>query len=170
MEKPLAGTYPAFYEPYLEQIKSNNLLQSLEEQLTLTRNLLTEIPLEKEDYRYAEGKWSVKELVGHIIDTERIMAYRALAIARGEKQSLPGFDEDEYAANSRAGERTMLSLIEEYTTLRQANLVFFGTLTEEMLKRAGKANGRDITPNALVGVILGHELHHIRILKERYLS
>ncbi|MGZ5243849.1 MAG: DinB family protein [Bacteroidia bacterium] len=170
MQKPQQGTYPAYYEPYLALIQSDDILLGLEEQLLKTRSLLTEIPIEKESYRYAEGKWSVKEVVGHMIDTERIMAYRVLAISRGEKQSLPGFNEDEYVANSNFDGRTMLSLIDEYTSMRKANLVFYKTLTNEMLQRVGTANGRDITPQALIGLTLGHELHHVNVLKERYLG
>jgi hypothetical protein len=171
MQKPQTGTYPHFYETYLNQIDNEtDILQALEDQLASTRNLLTEMPLEKEDYRYAEGKWSVKELIGHVIDTERIMAYRALAIARGEKQLLPGFNENEYVENSNFSQRSMLSFIEEFTSLRQANLVFYKTLTEEMLHKKGSSNGNQVTPLALIAITLGHELHHINILKERYLK
>ncbi len=168
MQKPEKGTYPDYFDHYLTLIEHENVLEGLEKQLQLTRNFLTEIPIEKESYRYAEGKWSIKELVGHVIDTERIMAYRALAIARGERQPLPGFDENAYAENSNAGSRTMLSLIDEYTSLRKANLLLYGTFNYAMLNTNGIANGREVTPQAIISITLGHELHHLAILRERY--
>jgi uncharacterized damage-inducible protein DinB len=118
---------------------------------------------------YAPGKWSVKELVGHMQDTERIMAYRCLCISRGEGQPLPGFDENEYVANANFNEQTLVDLLVQYKLLRQSNLTFFQNMTEAMLMRSGLANGNPVTARALVAIIAGHELHHLGILEEKYL-
>src|SRR5688572_6497865 len=119
MQKPIPGTYPVYYDNYITKIKSDDALVLLEEQLNTTRNFFVELPLEKENYKYAEGKWSIKEVFGHMIDTERIMGMRALCIARGEQAPLPGFDENTYVENADFNSRSMKSLIDEYTFLRQ---------------------------------------------------
>jgi hypothetical protein len=112
----------------------------------------------------------VKEVVGHIIDTERIMCTRALCIARGEKQSLPGFDENEYVTAANFDKRTLYDLIREFGYVRESTLAFFKTLTEEDLDRNGIANNNPVTPRALLYIIAGHHLHHLGVLKERYLN
>ncbi len=127
------------------------------------------IPVEKADYAYAEGKWTLKELLQHCIDTERIMVYRALCIARGEKQSLPGFDENSYAAASNANIRTWEGLVEEMQLVRKSTILMFDSFNEEQLQQRGSANNHPITCNALGFIIAGHFLHHERIVKERYL-
>ena len=160
---------PNFFDRYILQVEEDaDLLPTLAQTADFTSLVPADALAALGDRVYAPGKWTVRDTLQHLIDTERIMAYRALAFSRGEQQSLPGFEEDEYVKNSNAGGRTMLSLIEEYTSLRHANIVFYKSLSEEMYDRKGIANGREISVRALIAVTLGHELHHLSILKERY--
>lgn len=121
------------------------------------------------DYAYAPGKWTVKEMAGHVIDTERILVYRLTAFARGEKAELPGFDENEYVREARFQDRSLQSLAEEFALLRKANLFLFQSLNEAELEQTGIASGRTISVKTILHVIGGHVAHHSRILKERYL-
>jgi hypothetical protein len=131
---------------------------------------LQDIPEAAAESAYAAGKWSVKELVGHVIDTERIMAYRCLCISRGEQQSLPGFDENSYIRHGNYNTRTLASLLEEYNGVRQANIALFSGMNEEMWNRTGLANQATVSAKALMAIIVGHERHHFKILTERYLN
>ncbi len=126
------------------------------------------IPERKASYRYAKGKWSVKELLGHLIDAERIFSYRALRISRKDKTHLSGFDENLYVKNSNFDKRKLKDLLEEFILVRQANIIMIKSFTEDMLKQRGNANNHPITVRALVYVMYGHTRHHIEILKERY--
>lgn len=169
--RPDDSEYPTFFRAYIMQVPGNDLAPLLRAPMAHSVGVWNAIPVEKELFRYAEGKWTPKEMLGHIIDTERIMQYRALCIARGEKQSLPAFEEDDYVKNSNVNERTMASLFAELTTVRlSTQWLFEQSIADKDLIRTGTANGRTITPRAIAWVIFGHELHHINILKERYLS
>lgn len=119
-------------------------------------------------FAYAAGKWTLKELLQHVTDTERVFIYRAMCVARGEKQSLPGFDEDMYAANSNANARSWKSLAEEFLAVRQSSRLLFESFTEEMLNQSGTANNRPIHVNAIGFILVGHALHHMHIARERY--
>ena len=121
------------------------------------------------DYAYAPGKWTLKEVLGHIIDTERVFVYRALSMARGDQQSLPGMDQDLYMAHVNFAGRSIESLIEEYDSVRQGTIHFFNHLSEDELARTGTANNGLFTVSALMYIISGHELHHIDVIRERYL-
>jgi len=125
--------------------------------------------IEKADYAYAPGKWTIKELAGHVIDTERILTYRLTCFARAEQHALPGFDEDDYVANAHFSDRSLLSLSEEFALLRKSNLYLFNSLTEKELDRSGTASERQISVRALLFVIAGHLIHHTQIIKSRYL-
>lgn len=166
--RPLAGDFPAYYEPYLARVPEGDLLEFLENQKTDFVTFIRSIPAEKGNFRYAEGKWTVKEVLGHIIDTERIMAYRALAFSRKEHQSIPGFDENTYVENSESNRRSLESLADEFESLRAANLELFASFSAKQLDNIGIANGRDVTVNALVYIIAGHLEHHLQVLKDRY--
>lgn len=131
--------------------------------------LLKDIPAEKHDYRYAPDKWSIKEIVGHLIDTERIFAYRALAIARGEKESLPGYDHEVYQRSSNAGVRPMEDLLEELISVRVSTHHMFQSFSEKALARLGTANGGPMSVRAIYLIMYGPSMHHMIILKERYL-
>ncbi len=158
-----------FYHRYLQQIPEGDIIPRLQQQAEILKISLQHLPTDKQDFAYEPGKWTIKELFGHMIDTERIMAYRALCIARGEKQSLPGFEENEYVANAAFAERELDSLLQEYSWQRQSNLVLFQSFSPEALQRTGLANNYPATVRGLITVIAAHEFHHMQILKERYL-
>lgn len=169
MPRPLQTDYPAYYEAYIGKIEGDSILDILQRQKEAARELLTNLPVEKENYRYADGKWSVKELLGHVIDGERIFTYRALRFARNDKTELPGFDQDAYIVNADFDSRTMFSMLEEYLSVREASITLFKNLSAEELSRKGIANGKEVTVNAIQYIVAGHELHHMNILRERYL-
>ncbi|MFM2135797.1 MAG: hypothetical protein RL021_1197 [Bacteroidota bacterium] len=166
---PPAGTYAPYQETYIRLLTDKDPIQSLSEQMIEFSRLLAGIPPEREEFRYAAGKWTLKEVVGHINDTERIMAYRALSFARGELQSLPGFDENEYVRNADFNARSLDNLLREYRAIRESTLAFYSSLDLRRLDQVGTANGHPITPRSLLYVIYGHNRHHELIIRERYL-
>ena len=168
MNRPQADEYPVFYKGYIDTVK-DDVLSELENQIVSFKALLKEIPEEKAGFAYAEGKWTIIELIGHILDTERIMAYRALRIARNDSTPLAGFEENDYVANAHFADRSLNSMAEEFEYLRKANLFLIRSLNETELGRVGISNEKPISVKALVFIIAGHLNHHIRILKERYL-
>jgi hypothetical protein len=168
MNRPQADEYPVFYKGYIDTVK-DDVLSELENQIVSFQALLKEIPEEKAGFAYAEGKWTIIELIGHILDTERIMAYRALRIARNDSTPLAGFEENDYVANAHFADRSLKSMAEEFEYLRKANLFLIRSLNETELGRVGISNEKPISVKALVFIIAGHLNHHIRILKERYL-
>jgi hypothetical protein len=167
--RPLDTDYATAFAGYVSRVPEDDGLAAMERQSYETQNVLASIDDTRAAFRYAESKWSVKEVVGHIADTERIMGYRALAVARGETQSLPGFDEKDYVRNARFDDWRIGDLAEEYALMRRANVVFFRNLSPEAWDRRGVANGNPITVRALSYIIVGHERHHLQVLKERYL-
>jgi uncharacterized damage-inducible protein DinB len=170
MKKPVESEYPQnrYFSYYIEQVENEDVIIALSEQMVLVENLVKKLKDEQENYRYAEGKWSVKEILGHLVDTERIFAYRSLCIARGEKQSLPGFDENEYAYAANFAEQSMEGLFEQYRYTRLASLALFKSYTEEIASRKGMANGSEVSARGLVWMIAGHERHHLTILANKY--
>ncbi|HEV7334263.1 MAG TPA: DinB family protein [Flavisolibacter sp.] len=169
MPKPELSTIPAFYHNYVNRVEEENTIEALQKSHTQTYSLLQAIPTEKWHYRYADGKWSILEMVQHMIDAERIFAYRALCIARGDKGSLPGFDENAYAENSGADNRSATELLEEWTVVRQSTILLFKSFNQEQTARTGIANSQPISVNAIGFIAAGHALHHLHILQERYL-
>ncbi len=169
MKRPSEGDYAPFYAGYIKNVP-DNAIKAFEEQLYKTNAFFKSIPEHKIDYRYAEGKWSIKEIVGHLIDNERVMSYRALAISRNEKQSLPGFEQDDYVRESNYSKRNYSNLVEELKKVRESNVLMFKNFSEEILDRRGVANNSEVTVRAILFIIAGHELHHINIIKERYLK
>jgi uncharacterized damage-inducible protein DinB len=170
MPKPELSTIPSFYHTYVNRVEEDDILLALQNSNEKTTLIFHSVPDEKWPFRYAEGKWSVMEMVQHMIDTERIFAYRALCIARGEKASLPGFDENAYAAVSGADSRTKASLLEEWSVVRQATILLFQSFTYEQLKSRGTANNNPVSVDAIGFIAAGHALHHLHILQERYLG
>lgn len=168
IKRPDQSDYPPFYETYISLIDSSDILALLKRQHQDFYAYIAAIPVDKFDFRYAEGKWSVKEVIGHIIEVERIMAYRALAISRKDLQSLPGMDENQYIANSNYGNADMADLAEEFSHVRAANIYMIKNLTPEMSTQKGIANNNEISVAALVYIIAGHLQHHLNILNERY--
>lgn len=170
MTKPDFETIPPFYKGYLENVKHLDLYEALKKSGADTYNLVLTIPEDKGTFRYAPGKWSIKELLCHMIDVERIMAYRALRFARQDKTPLPGFEENDYAPNANAEARTFVALAREIKNLRITTLDLFNSFTPAMLAYAGTANKANLSVLNLGYIISGHETHHVNILKERYLK
>jgi uncharacterized damage-inducible protein DinB len=161
---------PEFYHKYVRLVQEETVLEALKNQGANALRFLENIPDDKWTFRYAEDKWSIKEMVQHIIDTERIFTYRALCIARGEKKSLPGFDENNYAAHSAADRRKKEDLIEEFNIVRHSATALFQSFTDEQLMAKGTANNNPIGVNGIGFITVGHVMHHLAILKERYLN
>ncbi len=170
IEKPKAGEYPPYASVYIELLPDDGLvLRHMRENLKRTTAFILSLPEEKLAFRYAPGKWTVKEILAHVSDDERIYAYRALRFARGDGRELPGFEQDAYALHSGANGRTVESLLEEFAAVRRATIALFDGFDEEMLKRSGVADGNRATARALAYHIAGHELRHMGVIKERYL-
>lgn len=169
MPRPNENDFAPYYGRYISQVKENDINAALTNQHPLIESFLRSIPASKWNYAYAEGKWTVKELVQHIIDAERIFAYRALRIARKDQTPLPGFEENDYAPASEAGRRTADELIEELITVRKSTELLFKSFTDEMLNNKGTASNQPVSVNALGFITVGHFTHHKAILEERYL-
>jgi hypothetical protein len=167
MNQPQTQEYPEWFKRYISLVEGD-VVSTLTAQAEDFPNFVNNL-IEKADYAYAPGKWTIKEMVGHMIDTERILTYRLLCIARGEKASLPGFEEDDYVANAHFKDRSLFSLSEEFTLMRKSHLYLINSLNEEELNRMGNANGNAISVRALVYILAGHIIHHTAVVKERYL-
>jgi hypothetical protein len=169
MSKPDLSRVTGFYHRYINLVKEEDLVTALKNQSDSFPAFLASIPVEKREYRYAEDKWTIKEMLQHIIDTERIFAYRGLCIARKEQASLPGFDENEYADNSKAGTRNWDDLVEEFMATRRSNEILFSSFDTEQLETNGTANGNPVYVLPIGFMMVGHIEHHVNVLKERYL-
>lgn len=169
MPKPIEGTYPVYFQNYINQVQEEDVMTAIENQQTVIDIFFDTISEEKSVHAYAEGKWTLKELLQHVIDTERIFIFRSLAFARKETQSLPGFDETVYAANSNANARTWKSLCEELKAVRKTSQMLFENFTDEMFNSSGLANNNPTTVNALGFILVGHVYHHKNIIETRYL-
>jgi len=169
MNRPQTGDYAPYYDTYISKIGDGDIIDILTRQQTEINDFLKAIPQDKALYAYADGKWTVKQNIGHLIDTERIMAYRLLRFARNDNNELMGFEQDDYIANSRFNDMELNDLIDEFYYVRKANLYLFKSLNAEEKKRGGIASKNRVTVNALLYIIAGHAEHHMRILKERYL-
>lgn len=161
--------YNTYYKGYVDKALGKPLSRGLAEGLLETHDFFENIPESKHEFRYAAGKWTPKEILLHIIDTERVFAYRALHFARENNVEIKGFDQDVFAANSNANARTMSHLLEEYLAVRTATVMLFNTFSEETLQQMGVASNSPLSVRAAGYIICGHEKHHITILKERYL-
>ena len=169
MARPLPTDYAPSFARYIDQVQGDDPLTALKEQEPKIAVMLNSFTEENSNYAYAPGKWSIKMLWQHIIDGERIFCYRALCIARGETQGLPGFEEDDYAALSGADERSWESIVQEMKNVRRSTIELFQSFTPDMLARVGTSNGKSITPNALGFILAGHIMHHMEVIRERYL-
>ncbi|MGX1930325.1 DinB family protein [Flagellimonas sp. 2504JD4-2] len=161
--------YNPFYHNYVQSVGEGPLLSELEKGRDELISFLETIPESKMDFAYAEDKWTLAELLVHIIDAERVFQYRALRFARNDKTALAGFDQDIYVPQSNAGARTMKNMLEEYKVVRESTLVLFRSFDEEALKRIGVASGSEMSTRAMGFVICGHQAHHLKIIRERYL-
>jgi DinB superfamily len=167
--RPAADEYASYYGNYITLVPEGDLRGLLAAQLADTLGLLRTIPEGRGAHRYAPDKWSIKEVIGHVSDTERIMSYRALRIARGDATPLPGFAQNDYVPPARFDARTLEDLGQELSAVRQATMHLFRHLDADALVRRGTASNGPFTPRALAYVIAGHERHHVAILKARYL-
>jgi len=168
--RPQAGEYAPYYERYISLVHSNDILAALDEQRRETLLLLSGRTEEEGNHRYAPDKWSVKEVLGHLNDSERVFAYRALRISRNDQTHIEGFEQDDYVKFGPFAKRTLEDLVEDYIAVRRATLTLFRNLSEEAWTRRGVANKNEVTVRALAYIIAGHEMHHRRILQEKYLN
>ncbi|MGM9476627.1 DinB family protein [Pedobacter sp. GSP4] len=166
MNRPQPNEYPIWGETYISKV-DRDIFEILNDQIESLPALFRR-NADKADYAYAEGKWTLKEMLGHIIDTERVFVFRITCFARKEQQPLPGFEEDDYVLNARFDERELEDLIEEFVALRKANLYLFKSLNEDELNRKGIASGREINVKSILFIVGGHIIHHLSVLKERY--
>lgn len=167
--RPVQAEFAPYYASYIDKVPNDSILTILQQQSDVVLHLLASLTEEQANYRYAPEKWSIKEVMGHIIDAERIFVCRALRFARNDSTALPGFEENDYVLNGDFDYRTMDSLAQEYKHVRLATLDFFTSLREEVWSRRGTANGVTFSVRALAWIIAGHELHHKGVVEERYL-
>jgi hypothetical protein len=168
--RPQPGEYAPIYDGYVSLVPGNNVLAALDEQRRQMLLLLSGRTEADGEIRYAPDKWSLKEVLGHVNDGERIMSYRALRIARGDATPIEGYEQDDYVRNSPFGQRPLSDLIEDYIAVRRATVSLFRNLDEAAWARRGVANKNEVTVRALAYIIAGHELHHRRIIEEKYLK
>ncbi|MGI4751654.1 MAG: DinB family protein [Janthinobacterium lividum] len=169
ISKPQPDEYAPFYKGYIDLIGEENVLEILSSSQSKTCDFFMSLPPEKADFAYAEGKWSIKEVLGHMIDTERIMTYRLLRFSRADHHPLAGFNENFFSSRSNYKTRMLTSLADEFSLLRKSNLYLYQNLNLEQLKRQGIASNALVSVKALLYIIAGHELHHLKIIRERYL-
>ncbi|MDR7071090.1 DinB family protein [Fictibacillus barbaricus] len=167
---PAAYEYADYYASYVKLVPEGNMADILERQMKETVRKLSSLDENRSEYRYAPGKWSIKEVIGHITDTERIMSYRLLCIARGETISLPGYDENKYVEEAHFDSQTLKELLDHFACVRQSTIHLLKSLSDDALLRKGTANNTEVSARALLTIIAGHELHHRNIIQERYLQ
>lgn len=165
----LEADFATYFKNYIAMVEEEEILKALKKSTKQFKKLLQQINEENAHYRYAEDKWSIKEMILHIIDTERIFNYRALCFARNEQQALPGFNHDEYVKYSNADNRTLKSLRKEFFAVRKATYLLFKSFDEAMLQKEGVMNGNKLSVLGIGFVIAGHQQHHINVLNEKYL-
>jgi DinB family protein len=168
MARPEPTEYIPYYEKYISLVPEEDILRTLAEQLTEVRAFVQAIPEERGGYRYAPGKWSVREVLDHLTDVERIYGYRAFCFARGEKKPLPGVEVDDYAAESGADGLSLRQVLEEFESVRRSTLAMLRRFSEEAWLRTGTASDDPVSVRALAYILAGHVRHHLGILRERY--
>lgn len=170
MYKPEPTEYAPYYQHYISQVSEDDIRAVFAAQPGELRAVLEGLPEEKGAFAYETGKWTVKELLSHLIDGERIFSYRILRISRGDETPIEGFEQDDYIANSNANNRTFADLLEEFDLVRRSNVLMLKNLDETALSRMGTASGNPVSARALANISIGHVRHHLNILKERYLA
>lgn len=166
--RPQAAEYAPFYAGYVARVQEQDALGVLRRQCDEIRELARSLPAARESFRYADGKWSVREVLGHLIDGERVFGYRAFCFSRGEQAPLPSFDENQYVAVAGADRIPAAELAEEFAAVRTANLSFLSRLSPEEAARVGTASGKPVSVRALAYIMAGHPRHHLAVLRERY--
>jgi len=170
MARPDLNRVPEWYHGYISKTTGDDVVRLLDEQISVVTGFMTSIPAEKHDYRYAEGKWSLRDLFQHLLDAERIFAYRALRFARKDPAPLPWFEENDYVTEARASRRNWEEMIGEFTLIRKSNVILFRSFDETEMEREGIASGKSIYVRAIGFIMVGHIYHHIDIIRERYLQ
>lgn len=170
LQRPDRSECHDFYFTYIDKVPDGDVLEILKTSLAETEQLLLEVPPERETFAYDSGKWSVRELVGHLVDSERLFGFRAFWFARGSQEALPGMDENAFAGTSNAGTRSLVDLREEFSFARRSHLALFESFDSNTWERSGVASGWSIRVRALPFIMAGHEIHHRTVLRERYLS
>ncbi|MFN4908621.1 MAG: DinB family protein [Bacteroidota bacterium] len=166
--KPHVSEYPAYYHRYIESVGDDDVRPVFTDQVEYFTRLMSTMTDEDALFRYAEGKWSVKQVLGHLIDCERVFAYRAMCIARGETQALPGFDENAYVANASFDQRPIAHILDEFVAVRLGTILLYDSLSSVEQLLSGVANNNPVTVRSLMWIIAGHTQHHLRILEEKY--
>ena len=167
--RPDLSRVPSFYHNYINQVPEDDLSEAFHKETAAFIQFIEQVNPSKYDYRYAEGKWTVKEVLQHIIDAERVFTYRALRFARKDNTLLPGFDENLFAANANVDKRDWKDMTEEFKAVRSSSAYFFGSLGKDQLDASGTANNNSVYVLGIGFIVIGHSIHHMRILKERYL-
>ncbi|MGD6834456.1 DinB family protein [Sutcliffiella halmapala] len=170
LKRPEENEYPSYYNNYIKLVPAGNLLEILEDQLKEAVTLFSGLSEEQGNIAYASGKWTVKEVVGHMMDTERIMSYRLLRIARGDQTPLAGFSEVDYALEGDFTERPLSELVEEFQAVRKSTLSLLHGMPEHAWLRSGTANELPLTAQAIAYIIAGHGIHHVNIIKDKYIQ
>jgi hypothetical protein len=168
LTKPQANEHSPYFSRYIDLVPDGDLMRTLEEQHRVTQKMLAPLSAEKAKYRYADGKWSVTEVVGHLADTERIFAYRALRFARGDTTPLPGYNEVAYTPAGQFDARSLGDVLGEFTAVRGATIALLRGLPDDSFTRSGHADGKPCSVRALAYIIAGHELHHVNLFQTRY--
>jgi len=166
--RPAAGEAAEVYFPYIDRVPDGDVLEHLARQIAETRALLGSLDEERAAFRYRPGKWSVKQVLGHLADAERVFAYRALAFSRGDRQSIPGMDQDAWMRAARFDEQSFAAVLADLVAVREGTLTLFRGLSDEQWRRRGTASGVEFQVGAMAWIIAGHELHHRGLLEERY--
>jgi len=169
MKKPSPNEVGEWYHGYINRVEDGTVMSVLRQQELSFIPFILSIPSEKGDFKYADGKWSVKEIISHLIDTERVFCYRGLALSRGEPNPIPGFDQDIYVANSNADSRSLDDLAAEFMAVRKASLAFYKSVDEKGAEKSGVVSGNAMSVRATAYIIAGHLIHHKEVLQEKYL-
>lgn len=169
MPRPVPGDYAEYYHGYIERVPDGDIVAFLDAQRVELCDFVRSMDESMGDFRYAEGKWTVKEVVGHVIDCERVFGCRALVFARGDRSPMPSMEQDDYVASGNFAARTLGDLADEFDALRSSHVVLFRSFGDEVWARRGTASGFEFTTNAIAWILAGHALHHAGVLEERYL-
>lgn len=170
MNRPNENEYPVYYSNYINLVEDDDIISVLENQIDFVKKFFINISEEKSNFRYAEGKWTIKEVFGHVIDTERIFAYRALRISRNDKTPLPGYDQDLFVKNSKFKNVSLQNLVDEFISVRKSNLKMFKNFSSEMWLNIGTANEKLISVRAIAFILAGHLLHHLKVIEQKYMK
>ena len=170
IKRPQPDEYFEYYGRYIDKVPDGDICSILANELQVTLDLLGKVPPDREDYAYAPGKWSIKEVIGHVTDAERVFAYRALSFARRDPAHLPSMEENDWVRVSNATQRPLPELADEFAAVRRSSIALFSSFDDEMSQLRGTASGCEFSVRSIAYIIAGHEIHHRGVLEERYLS